>query len=154
MCCSNGSGTLGEMVTERYRLLPLMAFISREKHGKRVSRLLPWTQPPAGGRQYGISSTGSCVAEPPKVHLASALTQCRGKSVCVLLCWEAVYQHAHPCENTAPIILPRSVYPRVMCCVTVSEIKVASGFLKFMHLNCTNFSLEGERENTYLGNTN
>lgn len=41
-----------------------------------------------------------------------------------------------------------------MCYVTVSEIKVASGFLKFMNLNRTNFSLEGEKENIYLGNTN
>lgn len=85
----------------------------------------------------------------PKVDLASALSWL----------WE---QPGVPCSagkpnsntwKTAPIPVPGSVYPGEMCCVTGTEIKVASGFLKFMHLNCTNFSLGGERENMCLGST-
>lgn len=56
-------------------------------------------------------------------------------------------------NSTALFPEPGSAYPGEMCCVTVTEIKVASGFLKFVHLNCTNFSLGGKGENTYLGST-
>lgn len=42
--CIKGRATLGETVTEQYRLLPLMAFLSRKNHRNHFCRLLPWTQ--------------------------------------------------------------------------------------------------------------
>lgn len=116
-----------------------------------------------GLRRAASGREGGSMASPP-VDLTLQIRQrwiwhpvspSAEKSLCASCsAGETVYQHAHPCENKAPVILPRSVYPGVMCYVTVSEIKVASGFLKFMNLNRTNFSLEGEKENIYLGNTN
>lgn len=57
MCCHSGSHTLGEALGEEHRLLPSMAFISREKHRNHFSRLLPRTEE---------SLSGSCIVTCPR----------------------------------------------------------------------------------------
>lgn len=65
MCCHSGSHTLGEALGEQHRLLPSMAFISREKHRNHFSK--------AAAQDWG-EPEWVLHCDLPKVDLASALT--------------------------------------------------------------------------------